>query len=210
MEFGIAIIVLILLFTGYVIVQETRAQLRWRDLVEQGDVDAIRQLIESEIETWHTQRVPKGTPALLWHGVQTVELLDVDATSARVSCNAEGEFALVEGKRIETSSPVSEGMKITKKLSEMLLYDIPNVKLDQAQVDVYTFFRSEGGAAEPRCILSTRVDRRTVEHIDWEETEAHDFAQLTGARFSGNGNGIEAIEPLEWPSEPRPQRNSEE
>lgn len=210
MEFGIAIVILILLFTGYVIVQETRAQLHWRDLVQQGDVDAIRQLVEAEIEAWHTQRVPKGTPALLWHGVQTVELIDVDSNSARVSCNAEGEYALVSGKRIETSSPVSEGMKITKKVSEMLLYDVPNVKLDQAQVDVYTFFRNEGGVAEPRCILSTRVNRHTVEHIDWEETEAHDFAQLTGARFSGNGNGVEAIEPFDWPSQPRPSSNTEE
>jgi hypothetical protein len=200
MEVGIIVVVLILLFTGYVILQETRAQLHWRDLVAKGDVDAIRQLIEGEIEGWHTQRVPKGTPALLWHGVQTVELLDVDATSARVSCNAEGEYALVAGQRIETSSPVAEGMKITKKIAEMMLYDVPNVKLDQAQVDVYTFFRSEGGAAEPRCILSTRVKRHTVEHIDWEETEANDFAELTGSRFSGTGNAVEAVEPFEWPS----------
>lgn len=200
MEVGIAIVVLILLFTGYVIVQETRAQLHWRDLVEHGDVDAIRQLIEGEIETWHNQRVPKGTPALLWHGVQTIELLDVNATSARVSCNAEGEYAMVGGKRIETSSPVAEGMKITKKVAEMMLYDVPNVKLAQAQVDVYTFFRTEGGAAEPRCILSTRVDRRVVEHIDWDETASHDFAMLTGARFSGNGTGVEAVEPFDWPS----------
>ena len=200
MEWGIAIIVILLLFTGYVILQETRAQLHWRSLVEGGDVDAIRQLIEAEVEVWHTQRVPKGTPALLWHGVQTVELLDVDAVSAWVSCNAEGEYAMVEGKRIEASSPLVEGMKMTQKIAEMLLYDIPNVKLDQAQIDVYTSFRSEAGVAEPRCILSTRINRNVVEHIDWEETEAHDFAQLTEARFGGNGAGLKAIEPLTWPA----------
>jgi len=204
MEVGIIFVVLLLLFTGYVIVQETRAQMHWRELVAQGDVDAIKQLIEAEIEGWHTQRVPKGTPALLWHGVQTVELLEVNATSARVSCNAEGEYALVSGRRIETSTPVAEGMKITKKIAEMMLYDVPNVKLDQAQIDVYTFFRSEGGVAEPRCILSTRVERRAVEYIDWDETEAHDFAELTSARFSGNG--VEAIEPFEWPAPPAPAR----
>ena len=205
MEVGIIVVLLILLFTGYVIVQETRAQLHWRDLVAQGDVDAIRQLIEGEIEGWHTQRVPKETPALLWHGVQTVELLDVDATSARVSCNAEGEYALVGGQRIETSSPLAEGMKITKKIAEMMLYDVPNVKLAQAQIDVYTFFRSESGVAEPRCILSTRVDRHIVEHIDWEETEAHDFAELTGARFEGNGAGVQAVDPFEWPASTQPR-----
>jgi hypothetical protein len=200
MEVGIAVVVLILLFTGYVIVQETRAQLHWRDLVAHGDVDAIRQLIEAEIETWHSQRVPKDTPALLWHGVQTVELLDVSANAARVTCNADGEYALVDGQRREISTPVQVGMRITKKLAEMMLYDVPNVKLDQAQIDIYTFFRSEAGAAEPRCILSTRVNRRAVEHIDWDETEAHDFAKLTGARFSDNGSGVEPVEPFEWPA----------
>jgi hypothetical protein len=202
MEWGILIVLLLLLFTGYVIVQETRAQLHWRSLVEGGDVEAIRSLIESEIEDWHRQRVPKGTPALLWHGVQTVELIDVNATSARVSCNAEGESALVSGRRIETSSPLSEGMKITKKIAEMLLYDVPNVKLDHAQVDVYTSFRDESGAAEPRCILSTNVAREVVQHIDWEETEASDFVTLTEGRFDANGSGLHAVEPLDWPAEP--------
>ena len=201
MEWGILIIIIILLFTGYVIVQETRAQMHWRNLVEQGDLDAIRQLVEDEIEHWREQRVPRGTPAMLWHGVQTVELLDVTPKAARVSCNAEGEFAVVGGRRIETSSPLQEGMKITKKLAEMLFYDIPNVKLDQAQIDVYTSFRSEMGRADPRCILSTLVSRKVVEHIDWEETAAGDFAELTEARFAGNGDGLSAIEPLTWSGE---------
>jgi hypothetical protein len=198
MEWGILIVVLLLLFTGFVIVQETARQMHWRGLVEGGDLEAIRTLLEEQIEYWHESRVPKGTPALIWHGVQTVELLDVTPTAARLSCNAEGEYALIGGKRIETSSPLSEGMKITKRLAEMLLYDVPNVKLDQAQIDVYTSFRDENGHADTRCILSTAVERRTVEHIDWDETEAVDFAELTGSRFSGNGDGLHAVEPIEW------------
>ena len=66
-------------------------------------------------------------------------------------------------------------MKITKKLAEMALYDVPNVKLDHVQIDVYTSFRDDSGHAEPRCILSTRVERQPVEHIDWEEISAPDF-----------------------------------
>ena len=201
MEYGIIVVVVILLFTGYVIVQETRAQLHWRGLVEGGDVEAIRTLIEDEIEGWHTQRVPKGTPALLWHGVQTVELLDVNATSVRVSCNADGEYALVSGRRVETSSPLSEGMKITKKLAEMLLYDVPNVKLQQAQIDVYTSFRDDSGIAEPRCILSTSVLRQTVQHIDWDETEAEDFVNLNEGRFSTKFGALHPVEPFDWPDE---------
>lgn len=198
MEIGIGIVLLLLLFTGYVIVQETRAQMHWRSLVESGDVDAIQQLIESELEVWRNQRVPKGTPSMLWHGVQTIELLDVDAKSARVSCNAEGEFALSGGKRVETASPLSTGMSITKKVAEMMLYDVPNVKLDRVQVDVYTSFRSEGGRADPRCILSTLVQRSSVEKIDWDEMSSTDFITLTRGRFADNGTGVQAIEPIHW------------
>ena len=211
MEVGIAIIMLILLFTTYVIVQETRAQLHWRTLVESGDVDAIRTLLDEEIDTWHRARVPRGMPALLWHGIQTVELLDANNEGARVSCNAEGEYALVRGKRLETSSPLAEGMKTTMKLAEMLLYDIPNVKLDRFQIDVYTSFRDDSGHAEPRCVLSTLVERHIVEHIDWEETEPVDFAALNDARFDASTDGsLKEIEPLNW-AEPEvgdsPQRS---
>jgi hypothetical protein len=199
MEWGILVILAILLFTSYVIVQETRAQLFWRGLVEKGDLKAIRELIETEIDTWHRARVPRGTPAMLWHGIQTVELLDVTEHGARVSCNAEGEYALVNGRRLETSSPLSEGMKITMKLAEMLLYDVPNVKLDHFQIDVYTSFRDESGHAEPRCILSTLVQRSAVEDFDWENDTPVSFVEVAGGRFDAARDGsLKVIEPFAW------------
>ena len=199
MEWGILIILIILLFTAYVIVQETRAQLHWRGLVQSGDVSAITSLVVDEVERWHTERVPRGTPALLWHGVQTVEVIDVQADGVRVSCSAEGESALVEGRRVETSSPLAEGMKITLKLAEMLLYDIPNVKLDHLQIDVYTSFRDASGRADSRCILSTYVQRHLVEHIDWEEIAPADFISLNDGRFAGTDSGaLQPVEPLPW------------
>jgi hypothetical protein len=203
MEYGIIVIVLILLFVAFVILQETFAQLHWRGLVEQGDVGAIRELVDVEAERWRTSRVPRGTPALLWHGVQTVELLEVDQHGIRLSCNAEGEFALNNGRRIETSSPLAEGMKITQKLAEMALYDVPNVKLDHVQIDVYTSFRDEAGHFEPRCILSTRIERHSVELVDWEEISAVDFISLNDGYFvTGSDGAVHPIEPLTWAEEP--------
>ena len=203
MEYGIIVILLILLFVAFVIVQETFAQLHWRGLVEEGDVDAIRELVDVEAERWRTSRVPKGTPALLWHGVQTVELLEVNEKGARLSCNAEGEFSLQNGRRIETSSPLVEGMKITKKLAEMTLYDVPNVKLDHVQIDVYTSYRDEGGRAEPRCILSTLIRRRMVETVDWEEISGADFVALNDGYFdTGLDGSVHPIEPLTWAEAP--------
>jgi hypothetical protein len=115
-----------------------------------------------------------------------------------VSCNADGEYALVNGRRLETSSPLSEGMKITTKLAEMLLYDVPNVKLDHFQIDVYTSFRDESGHAEPRCILSTLVRRSLVEDFDWENDTAASFIEVNGARFDADGDKLRVVEPIEW------------
>jgi hypothetical protein len=186
MEYGILVVLIIMLLAAFVIVQETFAQLHWRKLVAEGDVIAIRELIETEAEHWRTSRVPKGTPALLWHGVQTVELLDVTADSARLSCNAEGEYALTGGRRVETSSPLAEGMKITKKLAEMALYDVPNVKLDRVQIDVYTSFRGDD-----------------VELVDWEEITPADFTTLTQGLFAPDSDGgLHAVEPIPWEQEP--------
>ena len=199
MVYGIVAVIVILLLITYVILQETRAQLHWRGLVQAGDVNAIRELLENEIERWHTERVPKDVPALLWHGVQTVELTDVSPRGARVNCSAEGEYSLVAGRRVETSSPLDEAKKITMKLADMLLYEVPNVKLDHVQIDVYTSFRDEGGQSQPRCILSTRVERRAVEDLDWEATPSAEFVEVTKGRYSADNNGaIHAIEPIPW------------
>ena len=197
--YGIIAVILILCFVAYAIIQETRAQMHWRGLVQQGDVDAIRSLMDDEVERWHSERVPKDIPALLWHGIQTVELTDVTATGARVNCSAEGEYSLIDGRRIETSSPVDEGKKITKKLADMLLYDIPNVHLDFVQIDVYTSFRDEHGRSETRCILSTVVDRHDVEDLDWEATPPDEFVERTHGRFAVDAaGGVGAVEPFVW------------
>jgi hypothetical protein len=133
--------------------------------------------------------------------VQTVELIDVDAEGARVSCSAEGEVALVEGRRIETSSPLEEGKKITMKIADLMLYEVPNVKLERVQIDVYTSFRDESGQSQSRCVLSTLVRREAIEELDWEATPAGEFIEMTGGRYSADNSGaMHAIEPLAWPA----------
>jgi hypothetical protein len=197
--YGIIGVIVILTFVSYAIVQETRAQLHWRGLVEGGDVDAIRSLLNDEIERWHTQRVPKGTSALLWHGIQTVELMDVSAAGARVNCNADGEYALMDGRRVETSSPLAEGKKITQKVADLMLYDVPNVHMDFVQVDVYTAFRDDLGHAETRCILSTVVRRTDIEDLDWEATTPDEFVALANGRYATDVSGaIGGVEPITW------------
>jgi hypothetical protein len=195
---GLLAVFIVALFITYVVLQETRAQRHWRRLVAAGDVDAIRRILEDEVERWKTERMPKGVDPSLWHGVQTVELVEVGADFARVGCSAEGQYALVDGQRREVSGALQEGMKLTVKLADMLLYDIPNLRLARVHIDVYTTFRGAMEGATQRCILSTQVRRSEVEDLDWEGTPPEEIVARLGGRFQADAHGApQPIEPLE-------------
>jgi hypothetical protein len=198
---GLLVIGVIVTLIAYAIIQETRAQRHWRGLASAGNVDAIRQMLENETQRWSTQSVPKEVPASLWHGVQTIELVEVGGDFVHVSCSAEGSFhgkTVVGSGRQEVSSPLQEGMKLTRKLADMLLYDIPNLRLARAQIDVYTTFREESGVASQRCILSTIIDRSRVQEIDWDAVSEEEFVRHFGGRFSTDSRGgAHSIDPTE-------------
>ena len=185
---GLLIVAIIVALITYVIVQEMRAQRHWRRLVEQGDLDAIRRIVQSEVERWREDRPPTDVPASLWHGVQTVELLEIGCDYLRLTCAAEGQYAMVDGQRREVSTAISEGMKLTAKLADMFLYDIPNLRLDRIQIDVYTAFRDRRGAATQDCILSTLVRRSDAQRVDWEASPEEIVATF-GGRFRRDHSG---------------------
>src|SRR5262245_25364563 len=109
MQWAVFGLILFGLFLAYIIFQETRAHNYWRGLVFKGDIAAIRALLEQEIERWRTMRVPRDTPASLWHGVQTVDLVAVGPNEAQVACSAEGEYRVAGGQSQEITSPLDAG-----------------------------------------------------------------------------------------------------
>ena len=185
---GIGIILVLFLIVGYVIVQGTRVQLYWRKQAESGNVDAIRTLVGDEVTRWKTARTPREVPPSVWHGVQSIELLDVSPDGVRVSASAEGQYALVGTERREVSNALKEGMKLTSRLAEMLMYDIPNVKLQRTQIDIYTAYRDEQGATQ-RCILSTACEREVANQLDWDSLDAEDIVRAFGGRYSLDDGG---------------------
>lgn len=200
---GLLAIFVLALFVSYVIIQETRAQQYWRQLVRQGDVSAIRAIIEKEVAAWREQRPPRGVAASLWQGLQNVELVDVGADYLRINAAAEGQYALVGGERREVLSPLAEAMQLTVTLADRFLYDIPNVELSTVQVDVYTTFRQEHGRATQRCILSTLVRRDDAADVDWDGGSAEEIVRRFGGRFELDENGApQPIEPVALPARP--------
>jgi hypothetical protein len=193
---ALLIVAVIVALITYVIVQEMRAQQYWRRLVEQGDLDAIRRVVQSEVERWREDRPPSDVPVSLWRGVQTVELLEVGRDYLRLTCTAEGQYAMLDGQRREVSTALSEGMKLTAKLADMFLYDIPNLRLDRVQIDVYTAFRDRRGAATQDCILSTLVRRSDAQRVDWEGFSPEEIVAAFGGRFRrDHGGAALPIEP---------------
>ncbi len=220
MQWAVLGIVLFGLILTYVIFQETRAHRYWRSLVARGDVDAIRMLLDQELDRWRTMRVPKGTPASLWHGTQTVELVAIGADAAHVSCMAEGEYRFSGGRPQEIAAPLEAAMRVAAKLAEMILYDVPNLRLGAVRVDVYSTFHDARGAPEQRCILSTIADRAVADDLDWEALRPSEIIARFDSQYHVGERGVaESIDPgpplegtelvSERPPAPEPLRTDE-
>jgi hypothetical protein len=194
-NWGLAIAILgmfvVLAFVAYVVLQGTRTQMAWRESVEHGDVGSIRILVSDEIDRWKVTRMPKGTDPGAWHGVQSAQLLDVTPSSVRVTATADGAYALVSGERKEVTNAFHEGLAVTAKLADMLLYDVPNVRLPTVQIDIYSTYRDERGASQ-RCIISTVCERAVAQDIDWDEQQPEDIVRAFGGRFllDDRGNAL--------------------
>lgn len=196
MTWAVLGLVLFGLFLTYIIFQETRAHTYWRGLVAKGDVSAIRALMDQEIERWRTMRVPRGTPAALWHGVQTADLVAVGPDTAHLACTAEGEHRMIGGKPEEVTKPIDAGMTVAAKLLELVLYDIPNLRLSVVRVDVYSTFRDASGAPMQQCILTTVAERAEADDLDWEALRPHEVIGRFESRYRVNDAGIaEPIDP---------------
>lgn len=196
MQWAVLGLVLFGLILTYIIFQETRAHTYWRGLVHKGDVTAIRALLEQEIERWRTMRVPRGTPPTLWHGVQTVDLIAVGPDAAHLACTAEGEYRIVGGQSQEVTSPIDGAMRVAAKVCELVMFDIPNLRLSVVRVDVYSTFRSAAGAPEQRCILSTIADRAEADDIEWDVLRPVEIIHRFESRYHLNDERIaEPIDP---------------
>ena len=185
---AIAFLFLLFLVIGWVIVQGTRAQMDWRKGVENGDVTVTEMLVEAEVAHWKTMRMPRGTDPAIWQGVQSAELLSVEPHGVRLSATAEGQYALVDGERREVRTPLLHGMRVTARLADMVMYDIPNAKLEFAQIDIYSTYRDEHTSSQ-RCILSTICKREVADVLEWEEMDAEEVVRAFGGRFSLDDRG---------------------
>ncbi len=163
MEWALLALTVVFLIMAYVVIQGTRAAIAWRKAAAAGDVDVIRRIVEDAIAAWRSMRRPKEVAPDVWRGIHSMEVVEVGSDSARVSCQAESEYRLLDGRWVEVANPLQQGIAITARAADMLLYELPNVSLQRVQIDVYTTFREADGTAGRRCILSTPATREARE-----------------------------------------------
>lgn len=165
----ISIVVLgLFLFVGWAVATEMFQHRSWRQRVESGDVDIVGALVEEALGTWRRGRPPRGVASNLWAGVQGAQLVSVEADAAAVSTSAEGEFRSEGGERVQVASALDEAIALAARLVDMILYDVPNLRLGSVRVDVYSTFTAADGTPVQQPILTTTADRSVADAIDWE------------------------------------------
>ena len=197
---AIAFIFAIFLIVGWIIMQGTRAQMDWRKAIERGDVPTTQMIVGEEILRWKTMRMPRGTDATIWHGVQSAELLTVEPHAVRISATADSQYAMVEGERREVIDSLHQGMRVSAKLADMVMYDIPNAKLERTQIDIYSTYRDDSGSSQ-RCILSIVCTREVADALAWDEMDAEEVVRAFGGRFARDEHG----QPLPVDPDPKPR-----
>jgi len=189
---GSVIVLAIFLFVGWAVSTEMFQHRAWRRRVESGDVDIVGALILEAMGGWRRARPPKGLPAGLWAGVQGAQLVALTADSATVSASADAEFHTESGRRVQVASNLDQAIALAARVIDMMLYDVPNLRLALVRVDVYSTFTGEDGQAVQKPILSATADRAVADDIAWEALTPAEILGRFDTTFerSPNGQGL--------------------
>ena len=174
---------LFFLLITYIVVQGSRAALAWRTAAAAGDVKVIRMIVEDSLSAWGSGKRPKAVQPDVWRAIQSMQLTDLSPDFVRVSCQAQSEYRMQDGMWTEVRNPLQEGIEITARAADMLLYDMPHYRPERIQIDVYTAFREGEGPTQNVCIMSTAATREQAREVDWEDWSAGDIVDALGARY---------------------------
>ena len=187
---GTVVTMAIFLFVGWLITTEMLQQLSWRKRVESGDGEIVVALCEEAISGWRAARPPRGVSAHLWASIQGAQLVAASPLQATVSTSAQGAFHTEGGKRIQESTDIQAAMAVAARLLDMLLYDVPNLRLSNVRVDVYGTFTALSGVPEQRPILTTTADRGTADSLEWEALSPDELLERFDTTIGQSDDGV--------------------
>ena len=208
-QWALLVIFILFLVLAYIIIQGTRAALAWRQAAADGDTKVIQDIGEDCLEGWRAQKRPQPVAVEVWRGVQSLQLLHVEADLVRVSATAESDYKIVEGKWLEMRNSLQEGIAITARTAEMLFYELPHYRPERLQIDVYTTFRDDSGASRRECVLSTETTRDDARAVDWDDWTADEIVEALGGRYRLSDVGRPLAITVEPPPAPDEDDNDE-
>jgi len=170
---GSLVVLAIFLFVGWAVSAEMFQQRAWRQRVATGDVDIIGALIEEAMAYWRRGRIPRGMPGQRWAAVQGTELVAVEPGSATFSASIVPEYRAEGGRRVKVSSDMEEAAALAAKLLELLMFDVPNLRLAQVRLDIFASLGA-GDDSTQQPILSATADRATADELDWDSLSARE------------------------------------
>jgi hypothetical protein len=189
-EWGILLIVLLGVLLGFLVLQATFASRHWDRVIAEGNRGALAEAIDDALDGWRDARPPKGTPPADSQALQSVTLVGADNRRCRVSLLAGADVRVADNKRREAGTPVDVGRRAAVTMAERLLYEIPHVRFDEVQVDVYGPAENGGGsgAGTQHCLLTTRVTRDAAYNSEWDEAEPHEILASWRTRQADDGS----------------------
>jgi hypothetical protein len=198
-------IFILFLIVAYIVIQGTRAAMAWRSAAEKGDLKVIRDIVEDALKAWASARRPKTISPEVWRGVQSLQLAVVAPRYVGVSCVAASEYRMQDGRWIEMRNPLQEGIAITARAVEMLMYEVIHYRPETVQIDVYTDYRDDAGVTNRQCVLSVLATRDQVREVNWEEWAGEQIVEAFETRYRLSETGrplpVEAFTPPQVPEE---------
>ncbi len=191
MEWGILFFTILGAILGGIVLQATFAAQHWRRAIDDGDLNVLREAVANAMESWRRQKPPRGAPPADWQALMTVATVAMDRRRCRVSLLVTSDIRVVNNQRRELGRPLDVGRRVAVKMVERLLYEIPYVRFDEVQVDVYNSYVTPGGDPASDCILVVRTDRDSAADAPWDI--AGDAEILAGwiAREAAAGSALD-------------------
>ena len=171
---GLIVVLAIFVFVGWAVSSEMFQQRAWRERAAEGDPDIIGALINDSLNRWRRSRPPKGMPPNRWSAIQQSEVVAVAPGVATLSTSLVLEYQTRDGVRRPTQPPLDEAREVAAALLDLILFDVPNLRLPEVRVDVYADFAAEGGGTEQRPILTTTATRAVADAIFAEDLTAEE------------------------------------
>jgi len=177
MGLGLVLCLVTFIIVGIVVFQAQFAARKWRQVIREGDVEALNQLIGDTFAEWRRRRPTRDSLLAEWNALQSVGLVAADHSAIRVSLLAEPAMTVAGGKPQQSVDVKEIALRSLVGTIERLMYEMPHVSFARAQVDVYTEYRSATSDNDLICLMSCKVDRELVASSDWDSGLAEQIAK---------------------------------